>query len=222
MNANADSDQRISHRGAVIPHLKGRMRVNQVEAIVAQSSEPEGLAESAGAGSKLSDRSAWRQASIDGHLAGARQRFKRTQEQATRLALDFAGNIRAEITAIDRVNICVTGGAKKDAVTWSGAAMGVSGRVGRVVVRAQVGFDFDDPPCQHAGVRSMRENLAQQARGYMLRRSLKESAGEQAARKARCSHVRLDKPPELLQKPLCCQMIVVPISPLKVLLCHLD
>jgi hypothetical protein len=59
--------------------------------------------------------------------------------------------------------------------------MRVRGRIGRVVVRSQVSFDFNDPSCQYAVVRPMRENLAQQAWGDVLRGRFKEGAGQQSA-----------------------------------------
>jgi hypothetical protein len=59
--------------------------------------------------------------------------------------------------------------------------MGVGSRIGGIVVRAQIGFDFNDPARQHAGLCPMGKHLAQQARSHQLRPSLKEGAREQAA-----------------------------------------
>ena len=158
------------------------MRVDQIEAVMAQPRKAKRLAEPAGAGREVSCRRARSQTSIDGHLLRANQRLKRAQENAASFALDFAGNIRAEIAAIDRVDVGVTGGTKQDQVARCGAAVRVSGRIGWAVVGAEVGFDFDDPSSQYAGVCPMGEDFAEQARGYLVRRRFKEGAGEDAAR----------------------------------------
>ncbi len=52
--------------------------------------------------------------------------------------------------------------------------MGVRGGVGRIVVRAQVGLDFDDAAGQPSGAGAVREDLAEQPRGDLLRRGLKK------------------------------------------------
>jgi hypothetical protein len=55
------------------------------------------------------------------------------------------------------------------------------GGVGRVVVRAQVGFGFDDVAGQKVGAGAMHEYLAEEARSYQLGRGLKEGARQQMA-----------------------------------------
>ena len=95
-------------------------------------------------------------------------------------------------------------------------------RVGRFVVRAQIGLDLDNPTRQHSSASPMGEYLAEQARSHVLRRRFTEGARKQAAGKASRSHGQLDQPPQLLQKPLRRQMIVVPVSQLKMLLRHFE
>ena len=45
-----------------------------------------------------------------------------------------------------------------------------------------IGFDLDNAPGQQPGGRRVHQQLAQQARGHLVRGSLKEGAGKQAAR----------------------------------------
>ena len=76
----------------------------------------------------------------------------------------------------------MTCGAKQHQVPRRGAAMRVGGRVGRVVVRAEISLDLDDASGQHAMPVSVHEQLAQETRRDVFWRVLKESARKQAAR----------------------------------------
>ena len=90
-------------------------------------------------------------AAIRGHQVHAGDRLQRAQQHAACVALGFAADVHAEVSAVDGVDIGVPGRAEENLVARSGSAMRVGGRVGRVVVRAQVGLDFDDAPGDQAG-----------------------------------------------------------------------
>ena len=71
----------------------------------------------------------------------------------------------------------MTGRAEENFVARGGAAMGVGGGIGRVVVRPEVGFDFDDAAGKEpASSVQWTRSLPEQARSHQLRRGLEEGA----------------------------------------------
>jgi hypothetical protein len=75
----------------------------------------------------------------------------------------------------------MAGGAEEYTVAGSGPAMGVRRGVGRIVVRAEIGFDFDDAAGKVLRAvlvfDPMDEDLAEQARSHDVRLSFEEGAG---------------------------------------------
>ena len=73
-------------------------------------------------------------------------------------------------------------GTEENGIPLRAAAMRVRRRVRRVIVRTQVGFHFDDSPYQELPPSCPSdENLAEEKRRDLLRRSFKKAAREQAA-----------------------------------------
>jgi hypothetical protein len=85
--------------------------------------------------------------------------FESADEDAAGEVVGFAGDVHAEVAAVDGVDVGVPGGAEEDLIAGSGAAMGVGGRVGRGAVGAEVGFGLDDAACHFA----VDEKLAEEA-----------------------------------------------------------
>ena len=65
--------------------------------------------------------------------------------------------------------------------------MRVGCRIGRVVVRAHVGLDFDDSARDESSGGSMDQQFSEQARSNLVRRGLKKGARQQSAGQARCA-----------------------------------
>jgi len=118
---------------------------------------------------------------IPRHLLRSGNWFQRAQQHAASSALGLASDIRAKVSPVDCIDIRMTCGTKENGVPRRGAAMGVGGRVGRIVVRTQVGLGLHDPSGQQPECRNVRQQLAQQARGHQLRRRRKEGARQQGA-----------------------------------------
>jgi hypothetical protein len=182
LDADAYGDQRFSRGSAILPYLKRRSRIYEVQSIVVQPGQPKGLAEPAGARREVFGSSPWSQAPVNRHLRCTGQRLKGAQQHATGFAFHLASNIRAEITSINRVNIGETGRAKDYEIAGCRPAMGVGSRIGRVVVRTKVGFHLDDPAGQYAGVGSVGKDLAEEKRSHVFRRRFKEGSREDLAR----------------------------------------
>ena len=86
-----------------------------------------------------------------------------------------------KVAAVDCVDIGVGGRAEQNAVAWRGAAIRVGSRVGRFVVRAQVGLHLDNSPCQNARWSAMRKNLPEQSWSHPIGRQLEKRARHGAA-----------------------------------------
>ena len=69
------------------------------------------------------------------------------------------------------------GGAEEDCVARRGSAMRVGGRVWLLVVRAEVGLDFDDAPGYDPGRSAMDEQFSKEPGSDMLGGVLKRAAG---------------------------------------------
>ena len=81
----------------------------------------------------------------------------------------------------------MAGGAEENLVARGRPAMGVRRRIGRIVVRTEICFDFDDSAGKRgpAAGRQGNQQLAEQARGNQLRRVLEERTRQQTAGLAR-------------------------------------
>src|SRR5580698_3306022 len=180
-DADAHRNQRHLLRKAVVADLQRRGRMGEVEPIMFQASQSKRLAEPARAGSKLARCCAAFQPSIPRHAVEPGERLQGAEEHAASQALRLAGNIGAEITAIDRIDIRVPGRAEENRIPRRGSAVGVGSGIGRLVVGTEIGFDFDNPAGEAPTLRPMHKHLAQQARRHQLWRSFEEAAREQSA-----------------------------------------
>jgi len=180
---DAGRNENFADAKSVIAQLKGRDTVEQIQAVVVLACEAERLAKSAGARGELPGWCAWGKPSIQSHLRQTFDRFKRADQYASGLAVGLAGDIHAKIAAIDCVDIGMARGAKDNGVARCGAMISVSCRIGRLVVRAQVGFHFDDSACQDARGGSRDQEFAEQARSHALRRLLKKGARKKIPRR---------------------------------------
>jgi len=156
MDADARRHQHLANRIAIVAHLKWRSRVEQVHFIVNCASETHRLSKPARPGGKHSSGCTWRKLPIPRHLLHTRQRFQRAQQHAACPVLGLASDIRAEVSPVDCIDIRMTCGTKENGVPRRGAAMGVRGRVGRIVVRAQVCLGLHAPPSQHPAARQVQ------------------------------------------------------------------
>jgi hypothetical protein len=148
--ADAGRNENFADAKSVIAQLKGRDTVEQIQAVVVLACEAERLAKSAGARGELPGWCAWGKPSIQSHLRQTFDRFKRADQYASGLAVGLAGDIHAKIAAIDCVDIGMARGAEDYGIARSGAMISVSGRIGRLVVRAQVGLCLNDSAGQEA------------------------------------------------------------------------
>lgn len=186
MNADANRDERVGVGTAVVANLERRGGIEQIEAVVGETGESQGLAEAAGAGGQQPARCAGLQAAVFGHLIYPGNRLQSAEEYATGAAFDLAGDIGAEIAAVDGIHVRMPSGTKENGVPRRWSAMRMGSRIGRVVVRAEIGFDFDDAAGEVLRTvlvfDPMDEDFAKQARSHELRRRLKKRAGQQPAK----------------------------------------
>ena len=124
-----------------------------------------------------------RKASILSHLLHAEiaYRFKRANEYATCLPFRLAGYIHAEISSVDGVHVCVPGWTEQHLIARRWPAMRVRGRIGRDIVRAEIGLDLDNTPDDWARAGCGNQQFPEQSRGHMLGASLEKRAFHQAA-----------------------------------------
>lgn len=192
-DADAPRDQNAPDTHAVVPNLKGRRWVEEIEAVVRRAREAERLTKAAGACRQLacqfvrcpalfargSERRGW-ETPIADHLFEASNRLERSEQNGPGLALFLAGDVHAVVQAVDGVNISVSGGAEEYLVAWGGSAMGVCRWVGGIVMRTEVCFELDDAAGKPSRGRAAREDFAKQARGDVLYRRFKERALHQS------------------------------------------
>lgn len=122
------------------------------------------------------------EAAICGHEIQADDGFERAQEDTACDAFSFAADVRAEMKAVDLVEIRVSGGTEEDCVAGSESAMRMGGRIWLRVVRAEVGLDLDDAPGDDARRGAMDKQLAEEAGSDALRGVLKKTARQEATR----------------------------------------
>ena len=153
LDADAGSDEGRCDREAVIANLERGVRVGEVDAVVGGADEAEGLAEAAGSGGKLAGepvgkrlrlRTGEVEGAVAGHLLNAGDGLEGAQKDAAGLAFCFAGDVHAEVAAVDGVDVGVAGVAEENQIARSGTAMGMGCGVGRGVMGAEIGFGFND------------------------------------------------------------------------------
>jgi len=116
----------------------------------------------AGTGGKQAGRRIGRKAAIDGHLAesaGVAERFEGTQENGPGPPHGFAGDVSAEVATVDCVDVSMPCEPKRTSLRGVGP-VGMRSRVGRVVVRAEIGLDFDNPTGEDQAAGTVDKKLA--------------------------------------------------------------
>ncbi len=113
------------------------------------------------------ERNRWEspQPTIPRHLFQPRHRLQGAQQNASCLALHFAGDVHAIVAAVNRVNIGMPSRPEEHAIPWRRAAMRVRRRIGRLVVRAQVRLDLDNPAGQISPARVLFTSNLPRSRG---------------------------------------------------------
>jgi len=101
VDADADGDAWIGFWGSVVADLERRCGIGEVEAVVGEPGEAEGLAETAGAGGKLARRRAGIEAAIESHLGLVGDGLQSAEKHAAGAAFNFAGNVGAKVAAVD-------------------------------------------------------------------------------------------------------------------------
>ncbi len=177
-DADAARDEHARDAECIVADLQRRIGIEQIEAVVGFAGDAEGLAQTARAAGEVARRRVWRQAATAGHLFDPRQRLERTQEDATSQTFFLAGKIHAVIAAVDEVDIRVTRRAEQDFVPRRWPAMRMRGGIGCRGVGAEVGFDFDYTAGEPSGTSAVREDFAEQSRGYVLGRGLEKGTLE--------------------------------------------
>ena len=168
----------LRHRKSVVTQLQRRRGIEKVQSVMGRACQPERKAESAWARGELPDSSIGRKSPVLSHVRNAEiaNRLKRAQQNAPGLPLRLTGNIHAEISSVDGINIRVTSRAEQHLIAGGGAAMRVRGRIGRVVVRAKIGFDLSNPANYRARVGPADKQLPEQPRGDVLGLKFEEKA----------------------------------------------
>jgi len=114
------------------------------------------------------------EASALGHFLHARERFEGAEQNASGLAIGFAGDVETVVGAVDEVDVGVAGWSEQH-----GRASGVSGGgVGGGIIFAEVGFDFDDAGGERGSSVFTDQHFAQEFAGYAARIAGVESAGQ--------------------------------------------
>lgn len=119
------------------------------------------------------------------HQLDAHHRLQCAEEQATGAARRFARDVHAEIQTVDGVDVSVSCWAEDDFVARRGSAVRMGGGIGRIVVRPEIGFHFNDA-AGHGSCRcSAEEKLAEKTWRDGLRCDFEEGAGEEFAGEVR-------------------------------------
>ena len=139
---DSDSYGGLHHSKAIIAKLQRRGPGKKVEAVVLGACKAKSKAETARAGGDLPKIHIACQAAIPSHLSDAElsNRFQCAKQNTSGPTRKFAGHVHAEIAPIDSINVGMAGGAKQHLIARCGSAKGVSGGIGRNIVRTKVGF----------------------------------------------------------------------------------
>jgi len=113
-DADAGGDEDGAWGEAVVAELQWRGGIEQVEAVVLGAGEAQGQAQAAGTGGEQARGGYGRKAAVDGHLGGAVLAgwLEGAEQNAAGRALGLAGDVHAEVAAIDGIDIGVGGGTE--------------------------------------------------------------------------------------------------------------
>jgi hypothetical protein len=109
-----------------------------------------------------------------GHFFYAGERFQGAEQDASGLAIGFAGDVEAVVSAIDEIDVGVAGWAEEHGIAGGEAGGGVGGGI----VLAEVSFDFDDAGGEGDSPTFANQDLAQEFAGDAARIAGVEGAGE--------------------------------------------
>ena len=98
----------------------------------------------------------------------------------------LAGNVQAEVHAVNRIDISVPGQPEQHLVARRWSAMCVRRRVRRIVVRAEIRLHLHNPAGDDSCRAAMDKQLAQQSRRNQLRAVRKERPARPAGPAAKC------------------------------------
>ena len=146
--ADARSDYDVRLEKAVVAHLQRGRIAGQVEPVVARARQSQRLAQAAWPRSDHPERRILIQSPVPCHLRDTQHRLESSQQDACPQSLALAADVCAEIPAVDEIQIGMSRRAEEHKISRCWSAMGVRCRIGHVVVRPKVGFDFDNPPGQ--------------------------------------------------------------------------
>ncbi len=119
-DADAGCDDDASDRRAIVTQLERRCGIKEVKAIVDGAGNAERLTKPAGAAGKPGQRGSGGEAAIVGHGIKAGERLKRAEQDTAGASRGLAGDIHAEVAAIDRVDIGVRGRPKENLIPGVG------------------------------------------------------------------------------------------------------
>jgi len=161
---------------SVVAKLQGRRWIQEIHAIVGWAGESEREAKAAGAGGESPDACAGRDAAIFSHPGDAEIAYglESAKQNAPGSSYRLAGYIHAEVSAVYGVYICVAGGSEDHLVSRSWAAMRMRRGIGRVVVRTEIGFYFNDPAENRAFAGAANEEFPEQPGSHVRGMKLKE------------------------------------------------
>ena len=161
----------------IVANLQRRGWVGHVEPVVEWSRQSQCEAKPARARGDQARGGVPVQSPVLCHLGYSHDRFQRPEQKAPGQAFAFAADVHAEVHSVDGVDIGVPCGAEKHEVAGRGSAMGVRRRVGRIVVGAKIGLDFDNSPRKRLALRASRDQeLAKKPGRYVFWRIFKEIA----------------------------------------------
>src|SRR5579872_3294098 len=152
----------------LLRRMNSQRTTREISSIVA-AADPQGQSQLARAVGQVFD--AARRGSAAPHPREAFQRLQGADQDASRAALRFGDHVQALVHTVDEVHVGVARLAEQHASAGSDAAKGV----GRPILKAQVGFRFDDSARgDSAGRRPVHEDRAQQRSCDLDRRPIIE------------------------------------------------
>ncbi len=198
--ANAARHRHAAGTRAVVTQLQRRRGINQIQPIVRPPRNPQRLAKPPRSARQLSQSPALlicappfssaaaekgretAQPPVSRHLFDPLHRLQCAYQHASAMPHAFAGDIHAGVHPINEINISMPRGSKQHLISRRRSTKRMRRRIGRLLVRSQIGLNFDDPPSQPSRTSAPREYLPQQPPRHALRRRLKEAALQQPSR----------------------------------------
>ena len=181
IDADAHGDEHFRDAATVVANLQNRSGTGDIEAVVRFPRQAQCLAQTTRSSCKQTGCCARRQTTVCRHQVSASYGFKGPQQHASRQTLSLATDVHAKVAAVNRIHVGVARRSKEHLVPRSGSAMGMRGRVGRVVMGAEIGLDLDDSARHDAVTASVHQQLSKQAGADKLGRALKKTAWQQPA-----------------------------------------